>query len=335
MNRLIFSVSAVLLVSCSQENSYIKNQGVAMGTTYNIVYQSNIDLRDSILVRINSYDASMSVFNSESLVSRINRNETDTIDQHFATIYTKAQEIHALSGGAFDITLRPLIRTWRFGGTTPDTISIAQYDSTLAKAREVMTYCGIERTRIDGNRIVKSDPRTQFDANALAEGYGIDLIAAVLEEHGVENYMVELGGELHLRGVNPMQKPWRIGIDQPNEGVLAERKNHHIIQATNCAISTSGSYRQYYYRADSVRLAHTIDPRTCAPAQHGMLSVTIIAPNTLTSDALSTACMVLGPDSARTMIDKLTDVEMFMIYKDGKGVTHEYMTSGYKQLIVR
>ncbi len=334
-NIALFAALAIAFTSCEEQSKYLKNSGFVFGTTYNIVYESTANLEDSILARLNAYDASMSKYNRASRLSQINRNETCEVDSDFIRIYNKLLEISELSGGAFDITVSPLTSIWHFDENTPDTISVAQYDSLAALAAATKAFVGIEKTRLDGNRIVKSDERIVFDANAIAEGYGIDLAAEVLERNGVQNYMVELGGELHVKGLNPNGTKWRIGIDKPNEGVLAPRENQHIIAVTDCAISTSGSYRQYYYRADGQRLSHTIDPRTGTPSVHGMVSATIVGPNTMTTDALSTACMVVGPEQAKEMIGKLDGVELYMIYTDEDGKQQEWMTDGYKALIVK
>ncbi len=331
---LIFPLFA-LLCSCTQNQpTYINNRGIVFGTNYNITYQSNIDLEDSILARLKQYDQTMSVFNKQSLLWRVNRNETDTLDSTFIHLYTEAYKVYEASGGAFDITVEPLCHLWKFDADHPDTISVAEYDSIFALAQQVKTYVGMNKTHLEGGRIVKDDPRICFDANAIAEGYGIDLAAQVLEENGIENYMVELGGELHIKGLNPRGEKWRIGIDKPNEGVLTERENEHIIAVTDCAISTSGSYRQYYYRADGRRLSHTIDPRTGEPSLFGMKSVTIVGPNTMTTDAYSTTCMVLGIDEAKKLIDTRPDLEAFMIYDNDAGEECYYYSDGYKALII-
>ncbi len=331
-------MATAFFASCRQstsETKYRNHRGVVFGTSYNITYESAIDLEDSILRRLSKYDESMSVFNKNSLLSRINANETCQVDSIFSHIYRQAYEIHTLSDGAFDITVAPLSHLWRFDANHPDTISVAEFDSLARLAKDVKMYVGMEKTRLVDGQIFKDDPRIRFDANALAEGFGIDMAASVLEENGVQNYMVEIGGELHLKGKNPQGKNWRIGIDKPLEGVLQERENQHVIAVTNCAISTSGSYRQYYYRADGMRLSHTIDPSTGTPSVHSMISVTVVGPNTMTTDALSTACMIVGVDKAKELMSRRADVEAFMIYLDADGNEQQYMTPGYSMLIVK
>ncbi len=330
-----FVLVAFALAACQPATKYQRDTGFAFGTQYNIVYEHPTSLRDSILARFAAYDSSMSKYNKESLLSQINRGETDLVDSDFVRIYRKAEEVNLLSEGAFDITVAPLSRIWHFDENTPDTISLAHFDSLALLAQQVKDFVGLEKTHLDGLRIVKDDERVVFDANALAEGYGIDLAAEVLEKNGVVNYMVELGGELHIRGLNPKGQKWRIGIEKPIEGSIAVRENQHIVEVTDCAISTSGSYRQYYYRADGVRLSHTIDPRTGTPSTNGMVSATIIGPNTMTTDALSTACMVMGRDKARELIERLDGIELYMIYLDSDGKECDYMTPGFEALVVK
>lgn len=340
MLRTLFTIAAAasLLAACTRpDGKYYRNTGFVFGTTYNIVYRHTADLQDSILLRLKQYDNSLSTYNPNSVISRINRNETDTVDAMFAHVYRNALKFNELSGGVFDITVAPLSRLWKFAGDHPDTISVATYDSIVALVPQVMPYVGIASTHLSGDTvIVKSDPRTTFDACALAEGYGIDLAAQVLEEYGVADYMVELGGELHMRGVNPQGIPWRIGVDKPveNGNILDGRTMQLILSLTDCSVSTSGSYRQFYYTADGRRLQHTIDPRTGRPVEHGMLSVTVIGPNTMTTDALSTSFMVLGPEPARQLAATMDSIEVYFIYEDSLRQVREYMSDGFRALVV-
>lgn len=331
-------VAAMLLTACNApSNEYRRNTGFVFGTTYNIVYRHAIDLEDSILLKLKEYDNSLSTYNPNSVISRINRNETDTVDAMFAHVYRNALKFNELSGGVFDITVAPLSRLWKFSGDHPDTISTTEYDSIVALVPEVMPYVGLKSTRLIGDSlIVKADDRTTFDACALAEGYGIDIAAQVLEDNGVTDYMVELGGELHLKGLSPQGRLWRIGVDKPveNGNIFDGRTMQLILSLTDCAVSTSGSYRQFYYTADGRRLQHTIDPRTGRPVEHGMLSVTVVGPNAMTTDALSTSFMVLGPEEAAQLATTIDSIEAYFIYEDSIGGVTEYMTDGFQQLVV-
>lgn len=326
--------AATAMAGCSPRERYIKNEGFVFGTTYNIVYKHTADLSADILKRLKAYDQSLSTFNDSSIISRINRNESAVADTFFVTVFNKAKEFNQLSGGRFDITIAPLSRLWKFGNHRPDTITTSQYDSIVTKIDSVKAFVGMDKVWLEGNTVCKADPRVRLDACALAEGYGIDIAAQVLEEHGITDYMVEIGGEIHAKGLNPHGKAWRIGIDRPVEGsTAANRTMQHIISLTNCAISTSGSYRQFYYTDKGERLSHTIDPRSGHPVKHSMLSVSVVGPNTMTTDAIATTLMVAGPDEALAIADSLPGIEAHIIYLDADGIEKEQMTDGFSKLI--
>ncbi len=341
MNKTTIAIlSAIALTACNaptqqQNEEYIKEEGFIFGTTYHITYKHHKSLQEQMLKKLREYDNSLSTYNPNSTISKINRNEDTELDTLFVNVYNKAREIYELSGQRFDITVRPLSQLWRFTNGHSDTISIATFDSIMSKVDSVKSFIGLNKTSIIDNKLVKADPRITLEAAALAEGYGIDIAASVFEENGVSDYMVELGGELHLKGLNPNGRKWRISIDRPDEG--SNEFNHTsqcIISVSNCAVSTSGSYRQFYYTADGHRLQHTINPLTGRPVEHGLLSVTVVGPNTITTDALSTTFMILGPDEAYELAQSLPNIEAYFIFEDKEGNRHETMTEGFKKLLV-
>ncbi|MCQ2226933.1 MAG: FAD:protein FMN transferase [Bacteroidales bacterium] len=336
---LVLLVCSLSFVSCrkngeSGEMRYIKETGFVFGTTYHITYRYDRSLESEMLERLRAYDNSLSTYNKNSVISKINRNEDVELDSFFVTVYNKAKEFYELSGHRFDITIKPLSRLWKFGGDTPDTISVELYDEILAKVDSVREFIGFDKTRIENNRLVKDDERICLEAAALAEGYGIDVAASVFDDYGVSDYMVEIGGEMHIKGLNPNGRKWRVSIDRPDDkSNELTRTSQTLINVTNCAISTSGSYRQFYRTADGRRLQHTIDPRVGRPVEHGMLSVTIVGPNTMTTDAISTSCMVIGPDSAMQFVESFEDVEAYMIYEDETGNRKELFSDGFRELL--
>jgi len=334
----ILFLVAICMSSChnsgKDKDQYIKETGYVFGTTYHITYKYAHSLEEEMLAKLKAYDNSLSTYNKNSVISKVNRNEDVELDDYFITVYNKAKEIYELSGHRFDITIKPLSRLWKFDENTPDTISRSTIDSIMTKVDSVRAFIGFNKTRIDGDRLIKDDSRIMIEAAALAEGYGIDIAASVFEEHGVTDYMVEIGGELHVKGVNPQGRKWRISIDKPIEDSNEfNRKSQSVIGITDCAVSTSGSYRQFYYTSEGQRMQHTIDPLTGMPVGHGMLSVTIVGPNTMTTDALSTTCMVLGPKEAIEFIEGLEGVEAYVIYEENDKQRKELMTEGFKQLI--
>lgn len=335
---IVSVLTLVMVCGCGEKKvPYIHDTGFVFGTAYSLKYQSTESQHNNVRAALDEYDKSLSTYNDSSIISKINRNEPHKVDSFFVTVWNKAKEMNELSDGAFDVTVRGLSSHWRFAKEyTLDTISVAIYDSLLHTAANVLKYTGMDKVNLEGECIVKDDPRIQIDMCALAEGYGIDVAASVLEKNGIENYMVEIGGELHLKGLSPSGTKWRIAIDSPTEdNSILERISQHIIEITDCSISTSGSYRQYYYTEDGKRISHTINPKTGRPIEHKCVSVSVIASNTMTTDALATIFMVIGPDKALEMANKLDGVEALIIYEGEDDQLVEVMTDGFRKVIVQ
>ena len=268
---------------------YFKHQGYVFGTYYNIRYSATESLEDSILVCLDAFDASLSTFNPHSTISVLNQGRDTVWDAYFTEMFACAHEVNSLSNGAFDITVAPLVNAWGFGFTNRETVTPELIDSL---------------------RNVKSI----LDASAIAKGQACDVVARLLKEKGAENYLVDIGGEVVLHGVNDQGEPWRVGITKPKDDPTGEKSEiQEIIASTDLCMATSGNYRQFYYE-NGVRRSHTIDPRTGYPVNHNLLSATIIAPSCMRADALATACMVLGVDSAMQLIESLPETEGYFIY---------------------
>ena len=340
MKRLLLLTSAIaaLVFASCQQAEYKRNVGYVFGTSYNIIYKSNVDYEDSILAQLTLFGESLSTYNPLSTISKINDGTSTETDEYFRIVFNKAAEINKLSDGAFDITVSPLSSLWHFESTTPDTISKEEYNNILSKVDSVLQFVGMDKVYInENNQLIRSDNRIRLDACALAEGFGIDLAAQKLEDLGVTDYLVEIGGEIHIKGVNRDGEKWRVGIDKPIENKTLRQANRPLqykLALTDCAVSTSGSYRQFYYTADGKRIAHTIDPRTGHPIEHGMLSATVIGPNTITTDALSTSFMVLGAEKAMALANSIDGIEAYIIYQLPDGSMHEDMTEGFQKLII-
>lgn len=347
---LLAIVAVALLVlalrACNQtsvaSDGYIRNRGFVFGTTYSLIYKSESDHCREVLARLAAYDSSMSVYNKASLLSQLNAGDSVVPDSDMLFVLNRAKFFHELTGGAFDVTVEPLSRHWRFTrDLRNDTISVEKWDSLVAGLDSVRALIGFDKLSVSPSAIVKANRGMKINANALAEGRGIDLAAEVLESHGITDYMVELGGEIHCKGLNPKGQRWRIGIDRPIEGSgLHDRQNQHIISVSDRAVSTSGSYRQCYHVADGRTVQHTIDPRTGMPVNHAMLSVTVVGRYTLETDALCTSLMVMGPDSAFALLDKakangLPEAEGYIIFLDADGQMQERMTPGFEALIAQ
>lgn len=290
------------------EPRYFHNEGGIFGTYYNIRYEARHDLKDSIQAALTAFDNSLSMFNPHSVLSAINANRDTTTDEAFETMWAEAERVYTLSGGAFDITVAPLVKAFGFGQKS-DQFSAINHQ-TIDSLRE---FVGFDKVRLENHKIIKSDPRLQLDAGAVAKGQSCDMVAAMLSRNGCSNYIVDIGGEVVAQGVNDRGEPWHIGITKPNlnnEG--AQDELQQVLAVTDICMATSGNYRNYYY-ADGERRSHTIDPRTGYPVQHSLLSATVVSSTCMRADALATACMVLGTDEALAMIDQANDAACYLI----------------------
>lgn len=305
-------VGTILIISEKTPKPYLKKSGTTFGTFYNITYQSDNDLGLLIEKELETVDSSLSMFNPNSTISRLNRNDDVDADELFLCVFKLSQEVSQETGGAFDITVAPLVNIWGFGfktGEHPDKESI---DS-------LMQLIGYDKVRMEGKRIIKNDPRIMIDLSAIAKGYGSDRIANLLRSKGVENFMVEIGGEIVTQGVNPQKNPWKIGVTKPTDDSLSTNQElQTILNISGKAIATSGNYRNFYYK-DGKKYAHTIDPKTGYPIQHNILSATVIADNCATADAYATAFMVLGLDASKEILDKHPELNAYMICSSEDG----------------
>ena len=224
-----------------------------------------------------------------SLLSRINRGESDSLDSHLIYNILAADSVSRLSDGMYDITVKPLVEAWGFAGKegqkTPNIDSI-------------LPLVGYRKIRIEGNRLVKDDPRIQLDFNSIGKGYMVDLIARMLERNGSENYLVTIAGSGRCRGVNEQGGKWRIGIETPYDNNFSDRDLQRIAEVTDISYTTSGNYRRFYYTPDGRKIAHTIDPVTGRSAVSRLLSATVFCDNAARADALGTMFMSLGSERA-------------------------------------
>ena len=295
MRRLLFiACSLLLLVSCAQKE-YRQNTNFVFGTIYNITYQSDKDLQQEIEAELMKVDGEFSMFNPQSTVARINSGDS-TVERSemFNERYQLAQTVSKETDGAFDITVAPLVNAWGFGFKHEQLPTPEQVDSLLQL-------------------------RNQMDFSAIAKGYGCDVVARLLESHGIHNYMVEIGGEVVVSGKNAKGDDWHIGITKPTEDSLnVEGEMQTVLSITDHAMATSGNYRNFYYQGGR-KYAHTIDPRTGYPVQHSLLSATVLAENCATADAYATSFMVLGVEGAKAVLARHPELMAYLIYTDEKG----------------
>ena len=325
-------LSLLLLTQCKPVNKeYTHLEGNVFGTYYHITYlhPKGKNLAKEVEDKFKVFDLSLSTYNPNSIISRINKNDTTvTTDRYFEEMYDMARQVSEKSGGAFDITVAPLVGAWGFGYGSHDQNSQPSVDT-------ILPYIGFHKVKLLNHKLVKADRRIRLDASAIAKGQGSDVIAQLLREQGCENYMVEIGGEVTCRGLNPKGEKWHIGIDKPNDDPADENKElQTIIAITDAGMATSGNYRQYYFR-NGKKYAHTINPHTGYPVQHNLLSATVIAPTCMQADAYATAFMVVGVDSSLQICSTVPDMDCYLIYTNEKGEYKTAQTAGFEKYLTK
>ena len=315
-----------ILVRRNQQNDYNSITGFVFGTVYNITYQYKGDLSSEIEAELKRFDFSLSPFNDSSVISRVNRNEELVTDTFFQKCFNRSMEISRETKGAFDITVAPLANAWGFGfkkGAFPDSLMI---DSLLQ-------ITGYDKVKLVDGKVIKDDPRMMLSCSAVAKGYSVDVVAHFLDSKGIKNYIVDIGGEVVVKGKNSQGGLWRVGINKPIDDSLSRQKDlQTILEITNAGLATSGNYRNYYYK-DGKKYAHTIDPRTGYPVQHSILSSTVIAKDCMTADALATAFMVMGLEEAEKFCKADPNINAYFIYSGKDGKFETYFTEGMKKYI--
>lgn len=289
-----------------------------MGTSFTIKVLSipgsltSDELKFQIKSLLDILNGQMSTYLQDSELSKFNKiqsTEWQTVSESLYLVLEEAKSISDLSNGAFDITVGPLVNLWGFG---PDSISFNAPDNKDIEAQ--LKKIGSSLLQLENNsfRIKKNIPQLYLDLSAIAKGYAVDQVADLLINHGVTDYMVEIGGELRLKGNNLYGKPWRIAIEKP---ITESRIVQKVLPLTNISLATSGDYRNFF-EVDNVRFSHTIDPRSGRPITHKLASITILSDTTMKADALATTLMVLGPEQGYIMAEKEKIAALFIIKTD-------------------
>ncbi len=335
---VIFSSAIIIFVlgfiSCGQTpEKYVKNSnaGGALGTSYSIIYIADRPLDyqkeiDSVFAVVNQ---SLSTYIPTSDISRINKGETGvTVDEMFREVFDLSKKINAHTEGYFDPTVGIMVNAWGFGPGKKVEMDSVTVDS-------LMQFVGLDKVSITPeNRIEKQYPNTYLDFNAIAKGYAIDRLARMMDEKGVKEYLLEVGGELVGKGINRIkQKPWVVGIDDPQ--AETGRRLKILIQLEDKALASSGNYRKF--RIDSVtgkKYVHTIDPKTGYTKNASTLGVTVLANACATADAYATAFMAMPLDKVKEILAAEKALEAYIIYLDEEGNTQEFMTQGFQKLVV-
>lgn len=309
---LFLIIGTIIIVRQQRTTPYQKDSGFIFGTIYNITYQNDKNLKKEIEDELHKVDNSLSPFNKQSIISKINRNENVIADEMFTNVFTLAEQISSETNGAFDITVAPLVNAWGFGFEN----KINPTKETIDSLKQLIGY---QRVSLIDGKIKKDDPRIMLDCSAIAKGYASDVIADFLRSKGINNFMVEIGGEIVTSGINDKRLPWKIGVTKPiDDSLNTHQEIQTVLNVTNKAMATSGNYRNFYYK-NGKKYAHTIDPRTGYPVQHSILSATVLANNCATADAYATAFMVMGIDKAKKILANHNEIMAYFIYSDKKG----------------
>jgi thiamine biosynthesis lipoprotein len=329
-----FIILLFLLASCnSQQNDImvVSNRGPAQGTFYNITYLAppGIDYRQSIDSILFVVDQSMSLWQPNSTISRLNKGDTIELGTgfiHFMNVFRAAQKVARETNGAFDISIAPLVNYWGFGPMPRSEIDSAQADSLLR-------FVGYEKLQTipDSGFLM---PGMQVDMNAIAQGYSVDLIAEFLNTRGIKNYLVEIGGEIKTRGRSVRDEVWTIGINKPSEDSKVAEQLQVIVGLDSAALATSGNYRKYWEDEETgIKYVHTINPQTGYPVKTRLLSVSIVTDNCALADAWATACMVLGLNKAQELVSSNKELEAYFVYNDLDGNWQTWQTPGFEKMI--
>lgn len=311
MKRVLCIVLGVLLVSCTKQPQKINYSGVTQGSYFSIIYfdENGRSFESEIDSIFKEVDNSVSLWNENSIIRKVNRNEDVVVNQIFKDNFEWARKASEFSDGAFDATIGPLVEAWGFHYKK-------ELEMTPEMVDSIRQLVGYQKIQIVDDKVVKANPNMTLDFNAVAQGYTTDLIGKFLETKGIFNYIVDVGGEIMARGTKPNGEQWTIGIEKPAEDYDSERSVQIKINLKDKGIVTSGNYRKYIEK-DGVRYSHSIDPKTGYPVEQNLLSATIIADNATWADCLATICMIVGKEKASKLLENQGVEAYFIFVEDG------------------
>jgi thiamine biosynthesis lipoprotein len=330
MNKLplfLLGMALALAAGCRTDVACPRCEGIALGTTYAVACSGADTLQDEVEQLLQRVEKSLSVYDEGSVISKFNRNEDVAPDSYFLECFEVAQQVSRQTGGAFDVSASPLFAAWGFGAEKHSTPPTQQQVDSLKQ------LCGMDKFSVVNNRLVKSDPRAQLNANAVAKGYAVDVVASFLESRGITGYMVEIGGEVRCGGAKPNGSRWTVGIDMPRDGNFTPGADMACaIEICHRAVATSGNYRRFYVSGNE-KIPHTIDPVTGRPAHNSLLSATVVAATCAVADAYATAFMVMGVDSAKALLGRRRDLEALLIFAEQQQLRY-YATPNFKKWLI-
>jgi len=327
---IIIATLAIIKIYPKPELKYKKVQGYIQGTTYHITYQykKNKDLHPEIEKILHNFDKSLSTYDSTSIISRINNNDPSVLaDDLFIEVFKKSAEVNQKSEGAFDITVAPIVNAWGFGFKPGVNVDSSLIDS-------LMHFVGMKKVKLEGRKIIKENPSVMLDVNAIAQGFSVDIVCRYFDKKKINNYLVEIGGELRSKGLNPKGEDWIIGIDRPVDGNnIPGQSLQAIVKIKDKSLSTSGNYRKFYEK-NGIKYAHTMDPKTGYPVLSRLLSSTVLADDCITADAYATVFMVFGLEKSIDFLSKNKFLEAYLVYSDDNGKFKVYVTEGMKAHVI-
>jgi len=332
MKNILWFLLSVLVFSCSEPEKKVETikiylEGKAQGTTYHITYfdKENRNFQSQIDSILDVIDASMSTWDSTSIISKINKADTAVIvDFHFKNVFYKAHEISKMTDGLFDATVAPLVNAYGFGFKKIESVTGAKIDSL----KQLVDYTKVE---LKNNKIYFASKGMQIDFNAIAQGYSVDVLVDFLKEKGITDLMVELGGEVKCLGIKDDGSNWKIGIDKPEEN-QTERPLQAILSLENEALATSGNYRKFY-EFEGKKFAHILNPLTGKPVIHNLLSASVVAEDCMSADAYATAFMIMGHEKAISFINQHPELNLhvYLIFVNDNGKWETFTSNSLKE----
>ena len=317
-------IAGFFFFSCKQ-TKFVRHEGFTQGTFYIIKYEipkKGVSYEREIVQLLRDFSASLSIYQPTTLISRINQNDTSAVvDDYFRTVFNKAAEVNKASDGVFDITVAPLVNFWGFGFTSD------KPELNTEKIDSLMQFVGMDKIRIVGDKIVKDHPGVMLDVNAIAKGYSVDVIANFLKSKGCQNYLVNIGGEVAVQGIDEFGNVWHAHIEKPVDNAPLGKYMQALVRLNNRAVATSGNNRRFHV-IDGVKYAHTIDVKTGYPVRHNLLSATIVADDCMTADAWATVCLASGLEKSIQLLKQHPELGALLIYSDEKGNFKMYKTEG-------
>jgi len=324
---------ALLLISCGKHSSknYISLAGRTQGTSYHITYCSadKVNYQKEIDSLLAEFDTTFSTYNRQSLITSVNQSARPVeVNDQFVYLFNVAKEVFRISDDIFDPTVGPLVNAWGFGPEVKLKVDSSKIDSLLE-------FVGFDKVRLENNRVIKEDSRIYLDVNGIAQGYAVDLIAGFFDYSGIKNYLVEIGGEVRVKGKNKEGDLWRIGVDKPKENNLIPGQDLQVIlNLDNKSLSTSGNYRSFY-EEDGIKYTHSINPRSGMPVRSKLLSTTVLNEDCIYADAYATAFMIMGLEESLKLSRQIKDLEAYFIYSGKNGSFQTAYTAGFEDMIQR